>query len=56
MKLSVRGYVIQVDGLKAANAELLTVLKWLKNFLGGKHMPECVSRIHDAIAKAEGGK
>ncbi len=40
--------------LQAENAELLKALKWLKNFLGGKHMPECVSRIHDAIAKAEG--
>jgi len=50
------GYRELAQRLNAAeekNAELLTVLKWLKNFLGGKHMPECVSRIHDAIAKAE---
>ncbi len=39
--------------LYEVNAELLKTLKWLKNFLGGKHMPECVSRIHDAITKAE---
>ena len=42
--------------LREVNAELLKTLKWLDAWLGSKPMPECVSRIRAAIAKAEGAK
>ena len=38
--------------LREVSAELLKTLKWLDAWLGSKPMPECVSRIHDAIARA----
>ncbi len=64
MKLSVRGYKIQINDLKAMNAELLDALKSLLWYVGqlemlvysaddaGEH--EEVAKASAAIAKAEG--
>lgn len=54
MKLSVRGYEIQIEDLKAANGELLEVLKQI---LGDGLHCDVVPHLHDkaraAIKKAE---
>jgi hypothetical protein len=65
MKLSVRGYEIQIADLKAVNQELLEVLRltsidcqYLHHAHKDRHLlfEECpvVARINAAIAKAEG--
>lgn len=53
MKLSVRGYEIQIADLKAVNAELLEALKLAQSIIG--HPDDAHSKlIAAAIAKAEG--
>jgi hypothetical protein len=58
MKLSVRGYEIQIADLKAVNRELLTLLKdWVESFVDcieGGEADEMVAATRAAIAKAEG--
>jgi hypothetical protein len=56
MKLSVRGYVIQVDDLKAANAELLAALKRMVldgNCRDANYRALANDQARAAIARAE---
>jgi hypothetical protein len=59
MKLSVRGYEIQIEDLKAANGELLEALKEVGPILVRMYGPQAgawppMQRVRAAIKKAEG--
>jgi hypothetical protein len=56
MKLSVRGYEIQIEDLKAVNGELLVALRDLVDAITGRLDGETIA-LHNALAvikKAEG--
>lgn len=55
MKLSVRGYEIQIADLKAANQELLEALKHAHTWLQGSE-PGRAQYLGEVIAKTEGEK